>query len=190
MSLILTDNYRIHSSSDVQSRQIGAGTVIWQFCVVLADARIGSNCNINAFVFIENDVVIGNNVTVKCGVQLWDGIEIHDDVQIGPNVTFSNDRLPKAKQSYTLEMTKVLQGASIGANATICPGITIGKHAMIGAGAVVTRDVTPFAVMVGNPAIRRGFLTAERVRVDEDMNGEDGNKYCWSEIGNLVPKND
>lgn len=134
----------IHKLSDVQSQNIGEGTNIWQYCVVLPGAIIGDNCNICSHCFIENDVKIGNNVTVKCGVQLWDGVEIEDDVFIGPNVTFCNDRYPKSgNKNFKLEKVIVKKGASIGANATILPGVTIGENAMVGAGAVVVKDVTP-----------------------------------------------
>lgn len=132
----------IHELSDVQSRNIGDGTNIWQYCVVLPKAVIGDNCNICSHCFIENDVKIGNNVTVKCGVQLWDGIEIEDDVFIGPNVTFCNDRYPKSgNKNFKLEKVIVKKGASIGANATILPGVTIGENSLVAAGAVVTKDV-------------------------------------------------
>jgi UDP-2-acetamido-3-amino-2,3-dideoxy-glucuronate N-acetyltransferase len=146
-------DYFIHPLSDVSSRYIGFDTKIWQFTVVLAGARIGVNCNINAHCFIENDVSIGNNVTVKCGVYIWDGIEIGDNVFIGPNVTFTNDKHPRSKKYQTsIPRTRILDGASIGAGATILPGITIGKQAMVGAGAVVTKDVPAGATVSGNPA--------------------------------------
>lgn len=139
--------------SDVQSVMIGAGTSIWQFCVVLPQAQIGGECNICSHCFIENDVVLGERVTVKCGVQLWDGLRIEDDVFIGPNVTFTNDKYPKSKQyPDVFNQTIIRKGASIGANATILPGIEIGKGAVIGAGAVVTRSVEAGIVVVGNPA--------------------------------------
>ena len=132
----------IHKLADVQSQNIGEGTNIWQYCVVLPGAVIGDNCNICSHCFIENDVTIGNNVTVKCGVQLWDGVEIEDDVFIGPNVTFCNDRYPKSgNKNFKLEKVIVKKGASIGANATILPGVTIGENALVAAGAVVTKDV-------------------------------------------------
>ena len=132
----------IHASADVLSKNIGEGTNIWQFCVVLPSAIIGKNCNICSHCFIENDVKIGNNVTIKNGVQLWDGIEIEDNVFIGPNVTFTNDSFPRSKH-YPRQFLKTVikKGASIGANATILPGITIGENAMIAAGAIVNKDV-------------------------------------------------
>ncbi len=144
---------KIHPLSDVQTTTIGENTLVWQYTVILKDAVVGNNCNINCQVFIENDVVIGNNVTVKPGVQLWDGIRIEDNVFIGPNVTFTNDRYPRSKQyPEEFQQTIVKKGASIGANATILGGITIGEHALIGAGSVVTKNVPPNELWVGNPA--------------------------------------
>jgi acetyltransferase-like isoleucine patch superfamily enzyme len=143
----------IHPMSDVQSTNIGGGTSIWQFCVILSDAQIGVDCNICSHCLIENDVIVGNRVTVKCGVQLWDGLRLEDDVFIGPNVTFTNDRHPRSKQ-YPDEFpqTIIRKGASIGANATILPGVEIGEGAMIGAGSMVTRSVAAGITVVGNPA--------------------------------------
>ena len=132
----------IHTTSDVQSKKIGLNTNIWQFCVVLPDAEIGDNCNICSHCFVENDVKIGNNVTIKCGVQLWDGLRVEDDVFIGPNVTFCNDKYPRSKH-YPEKFLKTIikKGASIGANATILPGVVIGENAMIAAGSIVTKDI-------------------------------------------------
>lgn len=142
----------IHRLADCQA-QVPDSTNIWQFCVVLPKAQIGENCNICSHCFIENDVRIGDNVTLKCGVQVWDGITIEDNVQIGANVTFTNDRYPRAKNpNWKLERTTIKRGASIGAGSTIGCGITIGENAMIGMGSVVTRDVPASEVWVGNPA--------------------------------------
>ena len=142
----------IHPLADVHSSHIGINTKIWQFVVILPAAKIGDDCNICSHCFIENDVVIGNRVTVKCGVQIWDGLRIEDDVFIGPNATFTNDLYPRSKQDFSLLLTTVKKGATVGANATILAGITIGQNAMVGAGAVVTRDVPPNVLVVGNPA--------------------------------------
>ncbi|TCM64365.1 acetyltransferase-like isoleucine patch superfamily enzyme [Acinetobacter calcoaceticus] len=149
----------IHPLSDVSSKNIGLNTRIWQYSVILADAVIGEGCNICAHTLVESDVVIGNNVTVKSGVYLWDGLRIGDEVFIGPSVTFTNDKKPRSKQ-YPEEFlqTVVERGASIGANATILPGIRIGKNALIGAGAVITKDVPANAIMVGNPAYIKGYV--------------------------------
>ena len=143
----------IHPSSDVQSKQIGEGTRIWQYVVVLPGAVIGRDGNICSHCFIENQVVVGDRVTVKCGVQLWDGVTLEDDVFVGPNVTFTNDPQPRSRNGGAkLLPTLVKKGASIGANATILPGLTIGEGAMIGAGSVVTKDVPPRTLVLGNPA--------------------------------------
>ena len=140
----------IHQLSDVQSKNIGVDTNIWQFCVVLPGAQIGSNCNICSHCFIENKVLIGDNVTIKCGVQIWDGICIEDNVFIGPNVTFCNDRYPQSRiKDWKLDPVTVKKGASIGANATILPGVTIGEGALIGAGAIVTKDVPANKTIIG-----------------------------------------
>ena len=149
----------IHVLADVHSTNIGASTYIWQFCIVLEKAKIGENCNINAQCFIENEVVIGDNVTVKSGVQIWDGITIEDNVFIGPNVTFTNDLLPRSKQ-YPEKFLKTLiqKNVSIGANSTIIGGITIEKNAMIGAGSVVTRNVENNTLWYGNPALFKGYV--------------------------------
>lgn len=143
----------IHSLADVKSPYIGERTNIWQFCVVMQNAVIGSDCNICAFVLIENEVSIGNRVTIKSGVQLWDGIIVEDDVFIGPNVTFTNDRYPLSKNpKWKKETTIIRRGASIGANSTILPGVEVGEDAMIGAGSVVTKDIPKGQLWYGNPA--------------------------------------
>lgn len=143
----------IHETALVESRAIGRGTRIWQFAIVLPNARIGEDTNICSHVFIENDVVVGSRVTIKSGVQLWDGISVEDDVFIGPNATFSNDRHPRSgNRSFRLEATVLRKGCSIGAGACILPGVEIGEGATVGAGAVVTKSVAPGAVVVGNPA--------------------------------------
>ena len=142
--------------------EIGEGTRVWAFAHVLAGARIGRNCNICDGVFVEEDVIVGDDVTVKCGVQLWNGIRLEKGVFVGPNATFSNDRFPRSRQPpEAFAVTTVQEGASIGANATILPGITIGRGAMVGAGAVVTFDLPPRVVAVGNPARIVGYADAE-----------------------------
>ena len=140
----------IHELSDVQSEHIGEGTDIWQYCVVLPEAKIGRDCNICSHCFIENEVLIGDRVTIKCGVQIWDGMKVEDDVFIGPNVTFCNDRYPRSKNKiFRLEGIWIKKGASIGANATVLPGVIIGENAMIGAGAIVTKDVADGGKVIG-----------------------------------------
>lgn len=147
---------KIHPTAEVLTKSIGDGTMIWQYCVILSNAVIGENCNINYNVFIENDVIIGNNVTIKPGVQIWDGLTIEDNVFIGPNVTFTNDKHPISKnKDYELLKTVIKKGASIGANSTILPGITINENAIIGAGSVVTKNVPEGETWFGNPAKKR-----------------------------------
>lgn len=164
----MTD-YFSHLNAIVESNQIGEATRIWAFVHILPGAVIGKDCNICDHVFIENDVKIGDRVTIKSGVQLWDGVRIEDDVFIGPNVAFTNDPFPRSKQyPDKFALTMIQKGASIGANATILPGLTIGQNAMVGAGAVVTKDVPPNSIVVGNPArivnyVTGGFLSRERV---------------------------
>ena len=145
----------IHPLSDVKSKNIGRGSTIWQFCVVLPHAIIGENCNICSHCFIENDVIIGNNVTIKNGVQLWDGMRIEDNVFIGPNVSFTNDKYPRSKQ-YPAKFlqTTIKKGASIGAGAVILPGVTIGEYALIGAGAIVTKDVGDHCKLIAHQTLR------------------------------------
>ncbi|MGQ0799724.1 MAG: WxcM-like domain-containing protein [Pseudomarimonas sp.] len=156
-------SFFVHPQALCESSHVGAGTRVWAFAHVLPGARIGRDCNICDGVFVENDVVVGDRVTVKCGVQLWDGVRLHDDVFVGPNVTFANDRFPRSRQIPEQFLhTIVEQGASIGANATLLPGITIGTGAMVGAGAVVTRSVPANAIVVGNPARISGYVGARR----------------------------
>ena len=143
----------IHPLADCQNKNIPNSSNIWQFCVVLPGAQIGENVNICSHCFIENDVKIGNNVTVKCGVQIWDGIELEDNVMIGSNVTFTNDKFPRAKnKDWKLLKTRICKGATIGAGLVVLPGITIGKGAFIAAGSVVTKSVPAGELWLGNPA--------------------------------------
>lgn len=143
----------VHPLADCQSANIGSDTKVWQFSIILAGAVIGTNCNINSHCFIENDVVIGNDVTVKCGCYVWDGVTLEDGVFVGPNVTFTNDKKPRSKiYPDAFSKTRVKKGASIGGGAVILPGITIGEYAMIGAGAIITKDVPANAVVYGDAA--------------------------------------
>lgn len=166
------NDFFVHQQAICESMSVGTGTRIWAFAHILPKAVIGSECNICDGVFIENDVVVGDRVTIKCGVQLWDGVEVEDDVFIGPNATFTNDKFPRSK-NYPEKFlkTQIRKRASIGANATILPGITIGTGAMIGAGAVVTRSVPPNAIVVGNPAKIIGYVNADSEKVEVDNCG-------------------
>ena len=157
----------IHSLSDVQSKNIGKNTFVWQFSIILAGASIGENCNINCHTFIENDVKIGDFVTIKSGVYLWDGIEIEDYVFVGPNVTFTNDVRPRSKQyPDTFNKTLIKKNASIGAGAIILGGVTIGEFAMVGAGALVTKSVPSRALVVGTPAKIIGWLNDDGSKME------------------------
>ena len=171
----------IHKTADVQTKNIGKNTSIWQFCVVLKDAVIGENCNINCNVFIENDIKIGDNVTIKPGVQIWDGITIENNVFIGPNVTFTNDLVPRSKQyPENYKKTIIKKGASIGANATIIAGNVIGKYAMVGAGAVVTKPINQNELWVGNPAKHVGYVTVDGEILDMELKSKHTSKeYKW-----------
>lgn len=143
----------IHPSAEVQTDYIGFNTRIWQYVIVLEGARIGDDVNICAHCFVEDDVVIGNRVTVKSGVYLWNNVRLRDDVFIGPNVTFTNDKYPRSKR-YPEELGSIIveEGASIGGGAVLLPGVTIGQGAMVGAAAVVTKSVPPYAIVAGAPA--------------------------------------
>ncbi len=158
-------SYYKHAAAIVESMNIGHSTRVWAFAHILPGAVVGKDCNICDHVFLENDVIVGDRVTIKCGVQLWAGIRVEDDVFIGPNATFTNDPFPRSKiYPKSFSRTIIHAKASIGANATILPGITIGTNAMIGAGAVVTRDVPPNAIVAGNPARITGYVTTAKLR--------------------------
>lgn len=155
----------VHALGCCESRSVGAGTRIWAFAHVLPGAVIGRDCNIGDHVYIENDVIIGDRVTVKNGVQLWDGLRVESDVLIGPNATFTTDPFPRSKQpQQQYPATTIGRGATVGANATLLPGVSIGQHAMIGAGAVVTRSVPAYAIVVGNPARIVGYTNEDRTK--------------------------
>lgn len=154
----------IHPQAICESSNIGDNTRIWAFAHVLPGAVIGRDCNICDGVFVENDVKVGDRVTVKCGVQLWDGVTLEDDVFIGPNVTFTNDPFPRSRQPPAqFSRTRVERNASVGANATILPGIVIGQGAMVGAGAVVLKDVPGHAIVAGNPARIVGYVGTKEI---------------------------
>lgn len=150
----------VHDLALVETEDIGRCTRIWAHTHILPGAKIGEDCNICDQVFIEDDVVIGHRVTIKSGVHIWDGVRIEDDVFVGPNVSFTNDRFPRSKRYPDRFLnTTIRRGASIGANSTLLPGISIGEKAMVGAGSVVTRDVPAQAIVAGNPARVIGFVS-------------------------------
>jgi len=155
----------IHPQAIVEDgATVGPRTRIWAFAHILPGAVVGADCNIWDHVFIENQVVIGDRVTIRCGVQLWDGVSLENDVSIGPNATFTNHPFPRSlKHLASHPPTLVRESASIGANATILPGLVIGQKAIVGAGAVVTRNVPSGAVVVGNPARIKGYVDTRTI---------------------------
>ena len=183
--------YFCHKLSEVQSTKIGEGTSIWQFTVVLKEAEIGKNCNINAHVFVENDVIIGDNVTIKSGVQIWNGITLEDNVFIGPNATLTNDLIPRSKEyPDSFSKTIIKKGASIGANATIIAGNSIGEYSMIGAGSVVTKSIGKNELWMGNPAKHVGYVTNRGMVLDFNLkNKNKQDQYKWDN-NELILSND
>jgi UDP-2-acetamido-3-amino-2,3-dideoxy-glucuronate N-acetyltransferase len=178
----------IHAQALCESTAVGDGTRIWPFAHVLPGATIGRDCNVCDGVFVENDVRIGDRVTIKCGVQLWDGVTLEDDVFVGPNATFANDIFPRSRQKPPAFLrTLVERGASIGANATILPGVTVGRGAMVGAGAVVVRSVPRWAVVTGNPARIIGYAETPPSQVPtEAAKPEKGVPTRDSVVGGVV----
>lgn len=172
----------IHPTAEVQTENIGEGTTVWQYSIILKNATIGKNCNINFNVFIENDVIIGDNVTIKSGVQIWDGLRIGNNVFIGPNATFTNDIIPRSKvYPESFKKTFIEDGASIGANATIVAGNIIGKLSLIGAGSVITKAIPPFTVWYGNPAVQKGYITREGIILNDNLSDKSGRQYKLNE---------
>jgi acetyltransferase-like isoleucine patch superfamily enzyme len=175
----------IHEKALCESPNIGEGSRIWAFAHILPGAKIGRDCNICDGVFIENKVTVGDRVTIKCGVQLWDEVVIENDVFIGPNATFTNDLFPRSKvYPSAYAPTVIREGASIGANATIIAGNEIGAHAMVGAGAVVTRSVPPNAIVVGNPARIMGYVgTKDHSTVDRQVSAGENVRESGKRLG-------
>ena len=179
-----------HPLSDVHSELVGNGTKVWQYVVILEGAIIGAHCNINCHVFIEGDVIIGDNVTLKSGVFLWNGIRVEDDVFIGQNATFVNNSYPRSQKYPEKHIgAYICQGASVGANATILGGITIGKYALIGVGSVVTKSVPNNTLWVGNPAKHVGYVCDCGKKLDKEYFCENCNSsYLLKD--NILTKND
>ncbi|MDI9616647.1 MAG: acyltransferase [Methanothrix sp.] len=180
-------SYRKHPTAVVESADIGDGTSIWHFAHIREGARIGRNCNIGKSVYIDRDVRIGDNVKIQNFVSVYHGVDIGDDVFIGPSAVFTNDLYPRAFiwSEDRVVPTKVCRGASIGANATIVCGITIGEYAMVGAGSVVTDDVPPHGLVYGNPAVLRGYV-CRCGRPLKRLLRDDGVKEYLCECGETV----
>jgi len=178
-------NYFAHQTAIIdEGCQIGDGTKIWHFSHIMSGAIVGSNCNIGQNVVISPLVILGNNVKVQNNVSVYTGVTCEDDVFLGPSVVFTNVINPRSainrKNQYLA--TKVCKGASIGANATVVCGITIGTFAMIGAGSVITKDIQPYALVMGNPARQTGWVSEYGHKLHFDTNGEalcpeSGEKY-------------
>ncbi|MEA2163624.1 MAG: UDP-2-acetamido-3-amino-2,3-dideoxy-glucuronate N-acetyltransferase [Thermoanaerobaculia bacterium] len=174
----------IHPTALVGSDSIGAGTRVWAFCNLLPGSTIGRNCQICDRVFIEDGAILGDNVTVKCGVSIWNGIVIADGVFVGPDVTFTNDPRPRSmRHNAAYPTTRIQPYASLGGGSVILPGLTIGTYALIGAGAVVTRDVAGFALVAGNPARQRGWVCVCAAALRGETCSVCGRGYTMSEMG-------
>lgn len=163
------DGVQVHQKGLCESSSVGAGTRVWAFAHILPGAVVGKSCNICDHAFIEGGAVVGDRVTVKNAVLIWDGVSIGDDVFLGPNVVFTNDLTPRATMRKPFLPTTVRRGATIGANATIVCGVTLGEHAFVAAGAVVIKDVAPHALVVGNPARRIGWVCVCGERLDAGL---------------------
>ncbi len=162
----------VHEKGLCESEMVGAGTRVWGFAHVMAGAVVGRDCNICGHSFIESGARIGNRVVIKNGVQVWDRVQIGDDVFVGPNASFTNDLRPRvctAKADVVLRPTRLEQGVTIGANATLVCGIAVGREAFVAAGAVVIRDVPANALMAGNPARQIGWVCACGERLPEPL---------------------
>src|SRR5262245_56273859 len=181
----------VHERALVETDEIGSGTRVWAFAQVMSGARVGSDCNICGHAFIEQGAVIGDRVTVKNNVQVWDGVTIEDDVFLGTNATLTNDPNPRAaikKSREQLSKTVVRRGATVGANATIVCGITVGEFAFVGAGAVVTRDVGAYSLVVGNPARPIGWICVCGSRLPDDLRCDScGRRYRRAADGAVEP---
>ncbi len=170
----------VHPQGLCESHEVGAGTRIWAFAHVMEGARVGVDCNVGDHSFIEAGAVVGSGVVVKNGVSIWDKVRIEDEVFLGPNMVFTNDRVPRAALETPPEEflpTLVRRGASIGANATVLCGVTIGEGALVGAGSVVLEDVPAFALVVGNPARRIGWICRCGERLGDSLACACGLRY-------------
>ena len=176
----------VHEHALCESDDVGPGTRVWAFAHVMRGARVGADCNVGGHAFVESGAVVGDRVTVKNGVLLWDGVTIEDDVFLGPGCVFTNDPRPRVARRLEPDEfapTRVCRGASIGANATVVCGLTIGSFALVGAGAVVTRDVPSHALVVGNPAALAGWVCECGRSLDGRLSCTCGRRYRRTDGG-------
>lgn len=176
-------NFFVHESSYIdEGAEIGEGSKIWHFCHVMPRSRIGRDCSIGQNVLVASDVVIGNNVKIQNNVSLYTGVIVEDDVFLGPSMVFTNVVNPRSHVSRKDEYrsTLVKKGASIGANATIVCGVTLGLYAFVGAGSVVTQDVPDYALVYGNPARIRGWMCQCGIKLNFTTRAETERVSCAS----------
>ena len=181
----------VHETALCESADVGEGTRIWAFAHVMEGARLGAACKIGDHVFVENGAVIGDRVTIKNGTLVWERIRIDDDVFVGPGVVFTNDLVPRAhtaRRGADLMSTHVHRGASIGANATIVCGTTIGAHAMVGAASVVTHDVAAYALVAGSPASQVAWVCRCGLRLGSELRCDCGRRYRSTDAGGIAPE--
>ncbi len=181
-----SSSYFVHPQALVETESIGEGTRVWAFAHVMQGARIGRNCNICDHSFVESNVVIGDGVTIKNGVAIWDGVTLGNHVFVGPNAVFTNDLNPRAEVKKGHDQfvpTHIQEGATIGANATIVCGVTLGRYAFVGAGTVVIRDVPSYGLVVGNPGRQIGYMCECGERLPESLVCVCGNRFESAEFG-------
>lgn len=167
-------NYYAHETAIIDSNcEIGEGTKIWHFSHLMSGCKLGKNCNLGQNVLVSPDVILGNNVKVQNNVSIYTGVTCHDDVFLGPSMVFTNVTNPRSgvNRRGKYERTIVKKGATIGANATIVCGHNIGEYAFIGAGSVVTKEIKPYALVVGNPARQIGWMSEYGHRLEFDKEG-------------------
>jgi UDP-2-acetamido-3-amino-2,3-dideoxy-glucuronate N-acetyltransferase len=182
----MSTDFYVHPQALCETSDIGERSRVWAFAHVMKDVRIGADCNVGDHAFVESGVVIGDRVTIKNGVAVWNGVTIEDDVFLGPNCVLTNDLVPRSRVWHDANVpTLIRRGASVGANATIVAGHTLGEYCMVGAGAVVTKNIPPYALVIGNPARQAGWVG----RMGERLRFEGDNTSIETEYGRYVLDN-